>query len=100
MKAPGIVAALYRLIAALAVIAAGVDLEAVAAQLPAGSPRRGLAGFRVAAGLVTLVVWGLPLGIALVRDGSPDRLDSYTTAVTYALDLAIITPATFLCAFL
>jgi hypothetical protein len=27
-------------------------------------------------------------------------MDSYTTMVTYALDLAIITPATFLCAVL
>jgi hypothetical protein len=27
-------------------------------------------------------------------------MDSYTTMVTYALDLAIITPATFLCAAL
>lgn len=35
---------------------------------------------------------------ALLKDGPPDRLDSYTTIVTYALDLAVITPATFLCA--
>jgi hypothetical protein len=27
-------------------------------------------------------------------------MDSYTTMVTYALDLAIITPATIICAFL
>ncbi len=63
-------------------------------------PRRSLAGFMVAGGLVTLVVWGMPLAAAATSDAPPDRLDSYTTMVTYALDLAIITPATFLCAWL
>jgi hypothetical protein len=68
--------------------------------LPSGLPRLGLAIFMLAAGLVTLVVWGAPLVAALIKGDPPDRMDSYTTMVTYALDLAIITPATFLCAFL
>jgi hypothetical protein len=46
------------------------------------------------------MVWGAPLVAALIEGGPPDRMDSYTTMVTYALDLAIITPATFLCAVL
>jgi hypothetical protein len=33
---------------------------------------------------------------ALIRDSPPDHLDSYTTMVTYALDLVIVTPATFI----
>jgi hypothetical protein len=77
-----------------------VDLDAIAAQLPAGLPRRGLAVFMFAAGAVTLVVWGAPLVAALLQGKPPDRMDSYTTMVTYALDLAIITPSTFLCAVL
>ncbi len=63
-------------------------------------PQRSLVIFMVAGGLITLIVWGMPLLTALLNGGPPDRLDSYTTMVTYALDLAIITPAVFLCAFL
>ncbi|MBN1315660.1 MAG: hypothetical protein JXA42_09340 [Anaerolineales bacterium] len=77
-----------------------VNLDSVAAQTGAGLPRRGLAVFMFAAGLVTLVMWGAPLVTALVQGGTPDKMDSYTTMVTYALDLAIITPATFLCGVL
>lgn len=77
-----------------------VNLDLVTSQIPAGLPRRGLAIFMFTAGFVTLVVWGAPLVVALIEGGPPDRMDSYTTMVTYALDLAIITPATFLCAVL
>lgn len=63
-------------------------------------PRRGPAVFMFAAGVVTLVVWLLPLIIALVSGSVPDRLDHNTTMVTDALDLGIITPATFLCGVL
>ncbi len=59
-------------------------------------PRRGLAAFMFVSGLVTLFVWGEPLVSALVSGGPPERMDTYTTPVTYALDLAIITPAVFL----
>lgn len=79
---------------------ASVDLEALAAQIPGGLPRLGLAIFMIVAGLVTLVVWGGPLVGALIEGGPPERMDSYTTMVTYALDLAIITPSTILCAIL
>lgn len=36
----------------------------------------------------------------MIEDLPPDKMDSYTTMVTYALDLAIITPAAFLSALL
>lgn len=75
-----------------------VNTDAIAAAIPAGLPREALAAFMIVAGAVTLVVWGGPMVAALLKDGPPDRLDSYTTIVTYALDLAVITPATFLCA--
>jgi len=81
-------------------VASAVNLAVIAAQVPTELPRTGLAVFMIAAGVVTLGVWGAPLVAALIKGNPPDRLDSYTTMVTYALDLAIITPATFLCAFL
>ena len=77
-----------------------VDLEALASAIPSELPERGLAIFMLIAGVVTLFVWGAPLLSALVQGGPPDRMDSYTTMVTYALDLAIITPATIVCAVL
>ena len=63
-------------------------------------PRVNLVVFMVVAGAVTLFVWGAPIVTALMEGVPPDRLDSYTTMVTYALDLAVITPATFICASL
>ncbi|MBD3224812.1 MAG: hypothetical protein GF313_08790 [Caldithrix sp.] len=63
-------------------------------------PRVGLMIFMVVAGVVTLVVWGGPLLAAVLKGGAPERMDSYTTMVTYALDLAVITPATFMSAYL
>jgi len=72
------------------------DLQALAPSVASGMPQRSLAIFLFASGLVTLVVWGAPLVSALLQGGPPDRLDTYTTAVTYALDLAVITPSTFI----
>jgi hypothetical protein len=66
----------------------------------ANMPRIGLAIFMIVSGLITLVVWGAPLIDALHSGNVPDRMGSYTTMVTYALDLAIITPSTFLCGIL
>jgi hypothetical protein len=81
-------------------VVSSVNLELIRAHIPGQLPRTSLAVFMLAAGVVTLLVWGAPLVTALIRDRPPERLDSYTTMVTYALDLAIITPATFFCALL
>lgn len=72
-----------------------IDLEQLAVRTAAGVPRRGLAIFMLVSGAVTLVVWGEPLVAALVQNTTPARLDTYTTMFTFALDLAIITPATW-----
>jgi hypothetical protein len=85
---------------AFVLVYSSVAPEAIAAAVSAGLPRSGLAIFMGVAGLITLIVWGAPLVAALARRGPPDRLDSYTTLVTQALDLAVITPATFICAAL
>lgn len=63
-------------------------------------PTRGLSIFMFVSGVITLFVWGGPLIQALVSGSAPARMDSYTTMVTYALDLAIITPATIICGFM
>ena len=49
-----------------------------------------------ACGLVTLVVWLIPILGSLIEGRAPDLLESYSTMVTDVLDLAIITPATFI----
>jgi len=63
-------------------------------------PGRGLVIFMFVSGAITLFVWGAPLIEALVSGSAPARMDNYTTMVTYAIDLAIITPATFICGFM
>lgn len=79
---------------------ASVDLQGIPAHWLPNLPRRGLAIFMFAGGAVTLFVWGEPLVTSLLRNHPPPLLDSYTTMVTYGLDLAIITPCTFLCGIL
>ena len=63
-------------------------------------PRRALSIFMFVSGGVTLFVWGAPLVDALVSGSVPARMDSYTTMVTYAIDLAVITPATIISGFM
>jgi hypothetical protein len=74
---------------------ASIDRTRLAELVSGSAPRRSLALFLFASGLVTLAVWGLPLIGALASGGTTDRLDTYTTEVTFALDLATITPLTF-----
>jgi hypothetical protein len=81
-------------------ILSSVDLKAAVLHSSEGIPIRALAIFMFAAGLVTLAVWGAPLVSALVKGSPPEKMDSYTTMVTYALDLAVITPSAFICGVL
>jgi hypothetical protein len=74
----------------------GIDRTAMAARFSAAMPRRGPALFLFASALVTFVVWSTPVVDALVRGMAPARLDMYSTPVTTALDLAVITPAAVL----
>ncbi|MCC6614970.1 MAG: hypothetical protein IT320_15935 [Anaerolineae bacterium] len=75
---------------------ASFDRAELTTRLAAGAPRESLAIFMIVSGLITLFVWGAPLVSAMRKDTAPDRLDSYTTPITFALDLAIITPSTFI----
>lgn len=72
-----------------------IERHATEIRLSPGLPRRALAIFMLAAGAVTLVVWLSDVVAALLRGEAPAHLDGYTTPVTYALDLAIITPTCF-----
>jgi len=73
-----------------------VDLQALPSEVLTRLPRRGPALFMFAAGAVTLVVWLGPLVSALIQGRPPELLGTYTTMVTHALDLGIITPATII----
>jgi hypothetical protein len=84
----------------LALTCASVNLDTLPDYLSPERPRRGPAAFMFAGGVVTLVVWIGPLLTALIARQPPKLLDSYSTMVTYALDLALITPLCFVAAVL
>lgn len=71
-----------------------IDLQAAEIGL-ARLPARGIGIFMMICGVVTLTVWLLPLLGALASGEPPRLLGSNTTMVTDAIDLAIITPLTF-----
>ena len=73
-----------------------IDLGALAEPTLASLPRRGPAAFMFFSGVVVLGVWLQPVVAALLDGDAPARMDSYTTAMTYALDLAVIAPALFI----
>lgn len=75
--------------AALAAVAADPDL-----------PHRFLSWFLLTSAAVTAVLWLQPLVTALLNGTAPALLDIYTTPVTSALDLAVITPAAALAGLL
>ena len=68
------------------------------AQLPAAGalPRRLVGWLMLVAGVVTPVIWLGPVVAGQIAGEVPDRLDTYTTFVTYALDSAVIAPAAVL----
>lgn len=73
-----------------------IDLDALPAEVVDRLPRRAPAAFMFFSGVVVLGVWLQPIVTALADGEAPARMDSYTTAMTFALDLAIIAPALFI----
>ncbi|MCM4161556.1 hypothetical protein FHG64_11615 [Antarcticibacterium flavum] len=49
--------------------------------------------FLIVSGVITLIIWGVPLILAVFDGLVPGLVFHYTTLVTHALDLAIIVPA-------
>jgi hypothetical protein len=74
---------------------AWLELDSMARLTRARRTRRFPASLLFASGLVTAFVWLSPLVGAMATGQTPDRLDSYTTLMTYVLDLAVIVPAAF-----
>ena len=87
-------AGLFGLIATLR----SLDPEVVRGHLGERLPRRSLAVFLYICAAATLFIWLEPIVTGLIRGEAPPLLDSYTTLVTYALDLAVITPTVLLTA--
>jgi hypothetical protein len=73
-----------------------IDLPALPGRILPGMPHRALAVFIMVAGL-SPCVWLISVVSTLVSGlPAPDSLTSYTTDVTTALDVGLITPACFL----
>ena len=81
---------------ALVLVFRSFDVRALSAHFSASLPRRGPAAFMFVSAFVTLVVWLIAPITALLQGEPPERLDTYTTLFTNALDLAIIVPIVFL----
>lgn len=75
------------------------DREMLAGRASHGGPHRSLAAFMVLAGL-SVFVWFIDIVGARLEGTVPVGLASYTTEVTYVLDLGIIAPTAFLGAVL
>lgn len=52
--------------------------------------------YLIVSGIITLIIWGIPLIDVALRDRVPNILFHNTTFVTHALDLAIIVPASLI----
>jgi hypothetical protein len=72
------------------------DVRALPGHFSARLPRLGPAIFMFVSALVTLFVWLIVPITALLGGQPPERLDTYTTLFTNALDLAIIVPIVLL----
>lgn len=79
---------------ALVLAVTSINLASVPVAILDRLPRRGPAIYLFASGILTLVVWLLPLLSALLQNQTPPLLAHYTTKITDALDLALITPST------
>lgn len=78
---------------ALVLTLRSIDLQVLASRFSTSLPRRGPTIFLFAAGTITALLWLSDTVGSLLQGDAPKHLDSYTTMVTYSLDLAIITPA-------
>ena len=70
-----------------------IDYVALPSRISAGMPHRGLSAFFLVTGVVLLFIWLSDVVIALVEGHAPLLLASYTTMVTYVLDIGVIVPA-------
>ena len=76
-----------------------IDSEILPAHIAQTYPRRGVAIFLFCAGL-SVFVWLSEILAPLFQGVYPAGLDSYTTEITYVIDLGIIPPVCYLTGFL
>lgn len=76
----------------LGLVIRNVDVAQLAVQLDR-LPRIGPAVLMLVSGVLTAMIWLVPILGAQLAGDAPARLDSYTTVVTTAIDAAVITPA-------
>src|SRR5580765_2347962 len=76
------------------------DLASLPSRFSPALPRREIAAYLAAVGFLLVVLWLGDVVAALIRDSVPAALGSYTTIVTYVLDLGVIVPAAFIAAVL
>jgi hypothetical protein len=81
---------------AFIMIFSSIDLTDLSAHLSPGLPRRSLAIFLFIAGLAPLGLWLSDILGSLTQGKAPELVTSYTTMVTYVLDLGVIVPVVFL----
>lgn len=72
-----------------------IDLPALAVRISPGLPHGWIAAFLFLAGL-SVFVWLIDIVSGLAQGKAPEHLASYTTEITYVIDLGIIAPAAFL----
>jgi len=78
----------------------GLDPAELRARLSPAAPRRALGWFMIVSGAVTAAIWLPPLAGTLIENEVPARLGSYTTSITDAIDLGVITPSALLAGWL
>lgn len=76
-----------------------IDFEKLPNHIASGYPRLGVAIFLFFAGL-SVFVWLSEILVPLFQGVYPAGLDSYTTEITYVIDLGIIPPVCYLAGFL
>jgi hypothetical protein len=78
---------------ALITLLMSFDTATLAHHFLPGLPRRGIGIFTIVSGAVLLLIW-LALSIlpAILRGEAPAEVWSYTTVVTFVIDMAILAP--------
>ena len=70
------------------------DLAMLTAHFSVHLPRRNIGIYLIVSGVVLLLIWpGLSIIPALVEGKAPMEVWSYTTVITYAIDMGIVAPA-------
>ncbi len=70
-----------------------IDLKAIPSHITKNMPHRGLTAFLLVCSVALMMVWLSDVVGALIQGQAPTSLTSYTTLVTYGLDLGIIAPS-------